>query len=170
MNLKSMSLVIAALLVIFAIPVGAQDKLGDLLSEYGYDWMIGNWVATDDDGQRYELEYKWALDRCALIVDVKIGEFKYHGIIMFVPSRQEVIQIGADNMGNTWKGSWSEDYEGAVNRNEYLRPDGTIETIEHVHIKVDNDSFKVKAYTVEAGGYRASQPVSELTFKRRKAD
>jgi hypothetical protein len=132
--------------------------------------MIGKWVATDDDGQRYELEYKWALDRCVLIVDAKIGEIKYHGIIMFVSSRQEVIQIGADNRGNTWKGDWYEDYEGAINRSEYLRPDGTAEKVEHVYIKVDNDSFKVKAYPVEAGGYRASQPAGEVTFKRRKAD
>jgi uncharacterized protein (TIGR03067 family) len=99
-----------------------------------------------------------------------MGEFKYHGMIMFVPSREEVVQIGADNMGGTWNGTWGEDYEGAVNRNEGVEPDGTKQTMDMVFIKVDNNSFKVKTYSVDSDGYRASQASGEITFKRQKAD
>ena len=49
MSIKNMSLVIATLLVVYAIPADAQENLGDLISEYGYDWIIGKWAATDDD-------------------------------------------------------------------------------------------------------------------------
>jgi uncharacterized protein (TIGR03067 family) len=105
-----------------------------------------------------------------MCVNLKMGDFKYHGLIMFVPSREEVIQIGADNMGGTWNGTWNEDYEGAVNRNQGVQPDGTTETIDLVFIKVDNNSFKIKQYSVEAGGYRASQADGEAIFKRRKDD
>jgi len=166
--MRSISLVIVVLLAIFAVPAVAQEKLGDFVAEYGYDWMIGNWSASRDDGGQVELEYKWILDKCTMCVDVKIGDFKYHGLVMLVPSREEIIQIGADNMGGTWNGSWTEDYDGAVNRNQRLDPDGTTRTIDHVYIKVDNNSFKVKEFPVESG-YRSSQASGETTFKRQKA-
>lgn len=169
MSMRSISLVIAVFLAISAVPAGAQDKLGDFVAEYGYDWMIGKWSATNDDGQQIELEYKWILDKCTMCVNVKIGDFKYHGLIMLVPSREEIVQIGADNMGGTWNGSWTEDYEGAANRNQRLDADGTTLIMEHVYIKVDNNSFKIKEYSVESG-YRSSQASGETTFKRQKAD
>ncbi|MFC1635748.1 hypothetical protein ACFL5Z_12995 [Planctomycetota bacterium] len=170
MSLRSISLAITVLLVVSAVPAGAQENLGDLISQYGYDWMIGKWAATGDDGSQVELEYKWILDKCAMCINLKMGEFKYHGLIMFMPSSEEVVQVGADNMGATWKGTWGEDYEGAVNRNERTEPDGTKQTMDMVFIKVDNNSFKVKQYPVESGGYRASQASGEITFKRQKAD
>jgi uncharacterized protein (TIGR03067 family) len=160
-------MVIAMLLAVSAFPAGAQEKLGDLVSQYGYDWMIGKWAATNDDGRQFELEYKWILDKSAICANVKMGDFKYHGMIMFVPSKEEIVQIGADNMGGTWKGTWDEDYEGVVNRNQRLDTDGTTETMDMVYSKVDNDTFKVKQYPVESG-YRASQARGELTFKRQK--
>jgi len=169
MNMRSIFLVVSVLLAVLTIPAGAQEKLGDFVAEYGYDWMIGKWSATRDDGRQVELEYKWILDKNAMCVNVKMGDFKYHGLIMLVPSREEIVQIGADNMGGTWNGSWTEDYEGAVNRNQRLEPDGTTRTIDHVYIKVDNNSFKVKEYPVESG-YRASQARGETTYKRQKED
>lgn len=169
MSVRSISLVIAVLLVISAMPALAQEKLGDFVAEYGYDWMIGKWSASRDDGRKVELEYKWILDRCAMCVDVKMGDFKYHGLIMGMPSREEIVQVGADNMGGTWNGTWSEDYEGAVNRNQRLDTDGTTETMDMVFIKIDNNSFKVKEYSVESG-YRATQARGETIFKRQKED
>jgi uncharacterized protein (TIGR03067 family) len=167
MSLRRIFLVITGLFAISAIPAVAQESLGDLVVEYGYDWMIGKWAADDYNGQNVELEYKWILDKCAMCVNVKIDDFKYHGLIMLVPSREEIVQIGADNMGNTWNGTWTEDYEGAVNRNQRLDADGTTQTVDLVYIKIDKDSFKVKEYPVESG-YRSSQARGETIFKRQK--
>jgi uncharacterized protein (TIGR03067 family) len=169
MSMRSIFLVIAVLLAVSAVPAGAQEKLGDFVAEYGYDWMIGNWAATGDDGRQIELEYKWILDKYAMSVNLKMGDFKYQGMIMLVPSSEEIIQIGADNMGGTWNGTWTEDYDGAVNRNKRLDTDGTTQTMDMVYVKVDNNSFKVKQYAVESDGWRASQARGELTFKRQKA-
>jgi len=170
MSMRNMFLVIVVLLGIFAVESQAQDRLGDFVAEYGYDWIIGNWAATSDDGQQVELEYKWILDKYAIFLNLKMGDFKYHGMIMLVPSSEEIVQIGADNMGGTWNGSWTEDYEGAVNRNKRLEPYGETQTMDMVFIKVNNDSFKVKQYAVGSDGWRASQATGELTFKRQKAD
>jgi len=169
MSVRRISLVIAVFLAVCSVPAGAQDKLGDLVAEYGYDWMIGKWAATSDDGGQIELEYKWILDKSAMCVNVNMGDFKYHGMIMFVPSKEEIVQLGADNMGGTWNGTWGDDYEGAVNRNQRLDSDGTTETMDMVFIKVDNNSFKVKQYSVE-NGYRATQARGETTFKRQKQE
>ena len=97
-----------------------------------------------------------------------MGEFKYHGMIIFVPSSEEIIQIGADNMGGKWDGTWGEDYEGAANRHKRLDAEGSTRIMEHVYIKVDNDNFKVKEYAVGSDGYRDSEPRGELNFKRQK--
>jgi uncharacterized protein (TIGR03067 family) len=167
--MRSIFLVIAVLLAVSAVPAGAQEKLGDFVAEYGYDWMIGNWAATGDDGRQIELEYKWILDKYAMSVNLKMGDFKYQGMIMLVPSSEEIVQVGADNMGGTWNGTWTEDYDGAVNRNKRLDTDGTTQTMDMVYVKVDNNSFKVKQYAVESDGWRASQARGELTFKRQKA-
>ena len=169
MSVKSVFVMIVALFVVSAVPVRAQENLGDLVAQYGYDWLIGKWAAVSDEGQ-VELEYKWILDKCAMCVNLTMGEFKYHGLIMFVPSREEIVQLGADNMGATWSETWTEDYEGAVNRNQRLRPDGSTDAVDLVFIKIDNNSFKLKEYSVEAGGYRASQASGEAMFRRQKAD
>ncbi len=148
---------------------GSQETLGDLMAQYGYDWMIGKWFASSGIDAETRVAYSWALDKHAVLVDVTIGDFKYHGVISFVPSSEEVIQVGADNNGGYWKGTWTEDYEGAANRHEMLRPDGTTAKMEHVYVKVDANSYKVKQYAVDDDGYRTSSPQSELTFKRQKA-
>ncbi len=143
------------------------QMLGDLISEGGYEWLIGKWVATKDD-QTYELEHKPILDGHGAQVDVKIGDFQYQGIVMYVPARQEILQIGADNMGGTWNGTWEEDYEGAVHKVAVTRANGTTQKMQLVYIKGDNDTLKTKEYPVDPSSERASTPRDGLTFKRQK--
>jgi uncharacterized protein (TIGR03067 family) len=170
MSVRSISLAVAVFLAVFTVPAVAQDKLGDLVTENGYDWLVGKWAATDDNGRKVGLEYKWILDKYAMSVNVTIGDFKYNGLIMLVPSREEIVQVGADNMGGTWNGTWSEDYEGAANRNKRLEADGTTQTMDLVYIKLDNNSFKVKEYPVDDSGYRGSEARGEITFKRQNEE
>jgi len=145
-----------------------QDTLGDLIGQYGYEWLIGNWRATDDNGQTYKLNWKWALDKNAIMLELKTDESSYIGMIAFNASGEEVIQFGADNRGRTMKGTWGEGYQGATLRSEILMPDGASEKIEHVFSKVDGNSLKVVEYAVESDGWRASSPRGQVTFKRQK--
>jgi hypothetical protein len=149
---------------------GGRDyqTLGDLVAAGGYTWLMGKWLATDE-GRTYEVEYQPILDEHAALADVKIGDFKYVGLILCVPSRQEIVQVGADSMGGTWKGTWEQDGEDALNRIEYTGPDGTVRRIQHLYSRVSTGGFKVREYAVEAGGGRASTPRQELTFKAQKA-
>jgi len=143
------------------------QKLGDLVAEGGYEWLAGKWLAAEND-QKYLLEHSWTLDKHAMVVDLKMGDFVYHGMVIYRPVSQEITQIGADSMGGIWKGTWDQGEEGATHRVEYTRPDGTTRRMEHVYVKVDNDTFKVKEYPV-TDGTRASETSRTLTFQRQKA-
>jgi hypothetical protein len=146
----------------------AEGRLGDLMAQYGYGWILGQWQGTDDEGRTSQVKYALTLDKHAGTVDVTMGQFAYHGLVMFVPAREEVIQVGADSMGGYWKGTWTEDYEGLVNRHERIQTDGTSEKMEHVYVKVDDATVKVKRYGVGADGYRNSTPRAGLTLNRVK--
>lgn len=146
----------------------AQESLGDLVAQGGYDWLIGRWVATTDDGQQLVFEQKWALDRHAILVDYQLGDFKLTGMIIFVPSREEVIQIGVDNQGGTWKGTWRDEYGSAVHAMEHTRADGEVRKGEMVHTKVDANTMKAAMYRLDGDGYRASEPMGTLTYKRQE--
>ena len=144
------------------------QTLGDLVSQGGYEWLIGKWLATAES-RTYEVEYKPILDQHAAFADVKIGDFKYVGLIMCVPTRQEITQVGADSAGGSWKGTWEQDGSDALNRLEYTGADGTVRRIQHVYSRESAGGFKVREYAVEAGGGRAATPRQELTFKPQKA-
>ena len=143
------------------------QKLGDLVSEGGYEWLIGKWVGNENN-QTYELEYKSILDKHAGFTDLKIGDFRYLGIITYAASRQEVVEFGADSMGRTWKLVWEQDGSDLVNKSELTKADGTTQKFQHVFTKVNNDEFKAKLYSIEADGSRGSEPREQVTFKRQK--
>lgn len=143
-----------------------HQTLGDLVSQAGYEWMAGKWLATDGD-QRYELEHKWSLDKHVVVMDLKMGDFSYHGMVMLNPAWQEIFQVGADNQGGLWKGAWDQSYEGITHRVEYTQPYGAVRRMEHVYVPDNDDAFKVKEYSVTSGS-RASEPGLTLTFNRQK--
>jgi len=143
------------------------QKLGDIVAEGGYEWLIGKWIGTENN-RTYELEYKPILNTHAGSVDMKIGEFRYLGIITYAASRQEVVEFGADTLGRTWKLVWEQDGSNLVNKSEVAKPDGTTQKLQHVFTKIDNDTFNAKLYGVAADGSRASEPLEQVTLKRQK--
>ena len=170
MDFKSALLTTATLLVLLTAPITAQESLGDLVSQGGYDWLIGNWVATTDEGGRLHFVQRWGLDRNTMLVDFQMGTFKMHGMIIFVPSREEIIQISADNQGGTWRGTWRDEYGDAVHCMEQTKADGETQKAEIVHTRVDADTMKVAIYEVDSDGYRAADAWGTMTYKRQPAD
>ncbi len=165
MSLRGVSLVIVVLAAC-AIPVAAQEKLGDLVAQGGYDWLMGRWVATTDQGEKVEFRYDWAMDKYIVVADTIMGNFKYHGIIMLSPNSYEPMGFGADNRGGLWKGTWSEDPAGLVNRIEHTSPDGQVRKGDIVHSRVDADTMAVAIYAVDSSGTRSSEPWTKQTYKR----
>jgi len=161
-------MVFAAGLVIWTSAAAAQEKLGDLVEEADFNWMIGRWTATTDDGQEIEMLYRWGLDRYMATVDFKMGEYAYRGMIFYMPNEQKVVEIGVDNRGGTAKGSWEMDGEKAISKSERNQADDEIMRVAMVHSKVKAKTMKVEVYQVEANGEQADEPWATLQFKRQK--
>jgi len=43
-KMRNIFLAVAAILIILAAGASAQQKLGNLVTEGGFDWMMGKWV------------------------------------------------------------------------------------------------------------------------------
>jgi len=169
MSLRSALLAIVVLAAACAVPIAAQQTLGDLVAQGGYDWLMGRWVATSDEGEKVEFRYDWALDKQAVVVDTIMGGFKYQGMAMLSPNGYDVLGFGADNRGGVWKGTWSEDPAGLVNGIEHTSPGGEVRKAEIVHSRVDADTMTIAIYAVDSSGSRSGEPWAKLTYKRQTA-
>jgi hypothetical protein len=169
MSPKRMSLIITALVATCIVPVPAQQKLGDLVVEGGYDWIIGRWAATSDNGDKVEVKYDWAIDKHAVLSEIAMGDFRYRGLVMLSPVTGEAFEAGADNRGGTWKGAWSPEAAGLVQRIEHTGPDGAVRKGELVYDKAGADSVTIAIYGVDSSGSRNAEPMTKLTYKRQPA-
>ncbi len=155
-------------LVIWTSSAAAQEKLGDLVEEADFNWMIGKWKATTDDGQEIEMSYRWGLDRYLATYDFKMGEFAYRGMIFYVPTEQKVVEIGVDNRGGTAKATWDIEGEKAVSKSERIQADGETVRMAIINSKVNNKTMKMMLYGTDSSGEQADEPWATLEFKRQK--
>jgi len=159
---------LAAGLVIFSSGSTAQEKLGDLVTEGGFDWMIGAWTGTTDQGDKIDVVWKWDLDKHMLSVSVKWPNYEYRGMIFYVPSEDKITQIGVDNRGGNGKGTWSAEGNKAVNRYEHTGADGEINRMGMVHSRLDDSTMKVEVYEVSSDGTFSQSPAFTTQYKRQK--
>ncbi len=167
-NVTRIFLAAAIGLSIFATGATAQDTLGDLVQESGCNYLIGNWAGETPDGQKYEIEYKWALKNHVISVHFKGFDIEYHAIIFFDADKQEVVQIGVDKNGRNSKSSWLAEYGKAVWSFEYLGEYGDITKMASVYSKTDAQTMKANLHTVSEYGSLSDQPVFTLEYKRQK--
>ena len=161
-------LLFAACLAIWTSTAAAQEKLGDLIEEAGFKWMIGRWKATTDDGQEIETSYRWGLDRYLATYDFKMGEFAYRGMIFYVSTEQKVVEIGVDNKGGTAKATWNMEGEKAISKSERTEADGKTVRMAIINSKVNNRTMKKELYGTDSSGQRTDEPWASLEFKRQK--
>src|SRR4030043_252295 len=117
-KLRNTILALAAILVIASTGGSAQEKLGDVVTEGGFDWIIGGWEATGDQGDKIELVYKWELDKHLVTMQLKWPNNEYRAMIFYNPTEEKIVQITVDNQGGTGKGTWEPDGDKAVLKHE----------------------------------------------------
>ncbi len=167
-KLRNTFLAVAAILIILAAGAGAQQKLGDLLTEGGFDWMIGKWVAQTNEGQELQIIYKWELDKHLVTVHLKWPNYEYRGMIFYLPSEDKIVQVGLDNRGSNGRGTWGADGNKAVHKYEYTGADGQTNKMGITHSKVDANTMKVEVYEVYSTGELADYPSFTVEYKRQK--
>jgi len=167
-NLRNTVLAVAAVLVILATGAEAQRKLADLVTEGGFDWMMGKWAATTDQGDKVDLFFKWELDKNLITMGFKVGDFEGRGMIYYVPAENKVVQVNVDNRGGMAKGTWDADGDKAVVRLEYKPAEGEIRRMASVLSKVDTNTMKEEYYTMDSDGRLAEEPLGTYEYKRQK--
>lgn len=166
MSLKNILLALAIVLTVLATGARAQQSLGDIVKEYGFDWIIGKWMTETDEGDKILITYKWALDNYLVTIDYKGGDYKYHSMVFYMPVKDEVVQIGVDNKGGTWKGTWDAEGNRAVMKVEQTKANGETEKKVAFLSKVDDQTMKAELYTVKESGELADEPLSIQQYQR----
>jgi len=168
MSIKFLRITIIILLAVMADQVLAQQKLSDVVAEANLEWMAGRWIGTmGEDGPDVELEWRWSPGRYAVHAEYKVGEYLASGIIMYIASRNEVVEIGTDSMGASSKGLWSTAGNGATVSYMDTKADGETEQYEVIYKKVDSETMEATMYGIGAGGQRDAQPKGIIKLKRK---
>ena len=158
----------AAIVVILTVGAGGQQSLGEMVTMGGFEWLIGDWKATTDEGGKIHYSYKWELNKNLITLGFKVGDFEGRGMIYYVPAENKVVQVNVDNRGGIGKGTWDAEGEKAVARLEYTPPEGEKRRMASVHSKVDAETMKVGFYEVDSDGWLSDEPRSTLEYKRQK--
>jgi len=167
MGLRSPLLAVASLLLVWSAQAAAQQNLGDIVKEYSFDWLIGKWIATTDEGEKIQVIYKWELDKHLVTIDLKWPDYEHRGMIFYVPAADEVVQIGVDNKGGTWKGTWDAEENKGILKIENTKADGETEKMAIIYSKVDAKTMKTELYGVRATGELEAQPRDTLEYKHK---
>jgi hypothetical protein len=160
--------VLAVALVIWTSGAAAQDSLGGLMQQTGSDWLGGKWAGQSDDGQTYQIEYKWEIKNHVLSMHFKGFGLEYHGIIFYKPSEEQVVQITVDGNGGNGKGTWLAEYGEAVMKSEHTDEYGEVSRTGFVYSKVDGQTMKSELYEMDQYGQLADEPGITLEYKRQK--
>ena len=167
-KLRNTILAVAAIIVIATTGANAQQKLGDLVTEGGFDWLIGSWEATSDEGDKIELVYKWELDKHLLTMLLKFTDNEYRSMIFYKPAEDQIVQITVDNKGGTGKGIWEADGNKAVLKHEHTGTDWQTNKMGFAHSKVDANTMKWDIHEMYSSGELSDYPNFTVEFKRQK--
>lgn len=167
-SLKNALLVLTILVLLWGTQAAAQQSLGDLLAEAGFEWMSGKWLAETDDGQELQLVFKWELDKHVVSVHFKGPEFEYHGMILYKAVDDQVVQVGADTQGGSAKGTWEADGDRAILKHERTTVYGETSRVGIAQSKVDADTMKWEIYELYSDGELGAAPNFTIEFKRQK--
>jgi len=167
MKLRNTCLPLAVFCVLLTTSAFSQQKLGDIVAEGGFDWMIGQWATTTNDGQDILLTYKWELGKHVVAGHLKMGPYESRSIIFYVPSEDKVVQIGADNRGGNSKAAWEPSGDKAVCKTEGVRANGEVNKMGVVYSKVDAKTMKVEIYQIDSSGEMGDYPWGTAELKRK---
>jgi len=167
-NPKNIVLVVVAILIIATTDANAQQKLGDFVSEGGFDWMIGKWEATGNEGDKIELVYKWELDKHMVSMLLKWPNNEYQAMIFYKPTEDKIVQITVDNKGGTGNGTWEPDGNKAILKHEHTGSDWQTNKMGFVHSKIDEDTMKWEVHELYSSGELADYSSFTIEFQRQK--
>ena len=167
-NVTRIVLTAAVGLFVWSSGAAAQETLAEAVQQTGCNWIIGKWAGETDDGQKYEIEYKWVLKDHAISMHFKGFAFEYHGMMLFDADKQEVVQIGVDSNGGNGRATWFAEYGKATMKNEQKGEYGEVSRMGFVYSKIDDQTMKMDMYGLDEYGELSAEPGGTLEYKRQK--
>ena len=167
-SLRKTLLALTILVLVCGTQAAAQQSLGELVAESGFEWMGGKWLAETDDGQELQLVFKWELDKHVISVHFKGPEFEYRGIILYKAVEELVVQVGADDQGGSTRGTWEPDGDRAILKHERTGVYGETNRMGIAQSKVDDNTMKWEIYELYSDGELGAAPNFTIEFKRQK--
>jgi len=173
MKASHLVLCLIDLLGIVAIPTAAQT-LGERMDEEGTAWIIGEWTLSSSPPAMNvnTIKYEWDLDRRIVLMSMERqrDSYKYHGMMLFVPSKKELVGMGADSAGGTYRVSCRTKDTALIHSFVRTTADGSVGEVDMVCTKADGDTMKVDTFVITGeGDRRSSEPLTSGTYKREKA-
>jgi hypothetical protein len=167
-SLSKTMFLVTAVLVIWSSSAAAQQSLRELVTDFGYDWLVGRWTAQTDDGTTILLAYKWELNGHLLTVDLKMGEYASRGMIFNVPNEDKATQVSVDNRGGRSKATWEAREDGTlVLKSEHVDVEGNVRKSVTVFKNVDAKTINIALYGLDENGEVNDEPWFTMDFKRK---
>ncbi len=99
--------VLMAMLTIGSTLCEADENLGNVLSESGWDRIIGTWVDAETKGTKSKTTYAWKFKNRVIEVMSQDGKRETVSLIGRNPKTGEVFNISADSQGGSSLGKWT---------------------------------------------------------------
>ena len=146
---------------------GESKSVGEILKENKLDWIAGKWVGMTDANEKAEAEFELEMDGYALSIEARVGKYEYTGLGYYVASKNTIVNIGVDNGGRSFGGSWIVDGDKLLLKIEQMGRDGSMKYFDRYLSRVDEDTMKSVTYSV-IDDKRSDEPIGVLEFKRKK--
>jgi hypothetical protein len=166
-GLKAISIVMVLVMGAAARAAGEPNNVGEILKGNKLDWIAGKWIGMTDANEKAEAEFELEMDGYALSIEAKVGKYEYEGTAYYVASKNTIVNVGVDNRGRSFGGSWMIDGDKLLLKIEQTGRDGSISNFERYLSEVDENTMKSVTYSV-IDGKRSAEPIGTLEFKRKK--
>lgn len=144
------------------LPLQASP-LSDAAEQAGVNWMLGTW--SDATGETVTLTFEWKLEKNAVGLKLKAPDREVEGVSVLKPGTEEVHYFSVDSKGGVSHGRWFEHDGHPSLRVKYMTAEGEEKSMVVEHIKVDENTMKIKVYKGEDPDTAESQ---EFELKRKK--
>jgi hypothetical protein len=161
---------IATILALFGLLTAAraEKSLGELASEAGVEWLLGQWQLEGDDADGPTLVFKGELDNHVVAVTYKDQRSETKGMIFLPPGTIEPKYYSGDDKGGVGIGAWSVEDNKAVLKNKHTDSEGRTIKMAITFEKLDDKSMEVKIFDLDDQNKLGSDARMTAKFVRKK--
>lgn len=161
-------------IVAFAMMMGAglhtlqAQSLSDVIKENNGDWLIGNWEATDNDGNTHTQTFKWELGKNVVVSHNKNPRWEIMGMTAYNADTEEVTYVGYSNRGGRVTGTWNDREGSPILRVKAQGSDGQSWEGAVLYKKIDDKTMRIEMFRVDDNGDVEDEARGGMEFKRKK--